>query len=182
MADVIHRVTREYKRSVHTPDFSTVDWIINPDLSNVSNVPEKYWKISGDDVVEMSLGEKEDVDNADLITYKATKFSDIDRRTDELISQGFVFNQMQFSLSGPAQARMMGINQIRDDSAVIYPIRWNNIDDTDYYDIPNAETFRNFYLAGVGAYRSFVDSGTELKNSVRAATTPAEVDAVIDSR
>ena len=58
MADVINRLTKEYKISVNTPDFPLSEWIINPDLSQVFNIPYKYWKIVGDSVIEMTAEEK----------------------------------------------------------------------------------------------------------------------------
>ena len=70
MANVISKtpnisgVIYEYKTSVNTPDYSTDDWLINPDVSGLSSVEKKYWKVSGSDVVEMSAGEKDTVDAA----------------------------------------------------------------------------------------------------------------------
>lgn len=37
-------------RSANTPDFDPGAWIINPDLSAVEGVPDRYWTISGDTV------------------------------------------------------------------------------------------------------------------------------------
>ena len=62
MADVVNRNSREYLRSVNTPDYPESIWIINPDLSAVAQVPQKYWKIVGDLVVEMTPEEKEIAD------------------------------------------------------------------------------------------------------------------------
>jgi len=59
MSDVVNRVTGELKKSVNTPDYPTADWIINPDLSSLTSVPNKYWKVSGDDVLEMTQAEKD---------------------------------------------------------------------------------------------------------------------------
>lgn len=64
MADVVNRTTVQYLRSVNTPDYPTGSWIINPDLSALASVPEKYWKVVGDTVVEMTAGEKAAVDAA----------------------------------------------------------------------------------------------------------------------
>ena len=63
MANVLHRTTFEYKLSVNTPDFPIGTWVINPDLSPVSGVPKKYWKLTGDILSEMSAGEKSVVDD-----------------------------------------------------------------------------------------------------------------------
>jgi hypothetical protein len=49
-----------------------VDWIINPDLSSVVGIAEKYWKISGDSVLEMTSEEKAIVDAAEAGATPAT--------------------------------------------------------------------------------------------------------------
>ncbi len=68
MADIINRTanakgTYKYQQSVNTPDFPTITWLINPDLSGVSGVPGKYWKVVGETVVEMTQPEKDFVDS-----------------------------------------------------------------------------------------------------------------------
>ena len=65
MSDVIHRTTLELKLSVNTQDFPTGTWIINPDLSALGGVAEKYWKIVVDAVLEMTQVEKDAVDAAE---------------------------------------------------------------------------------------------------------------------
>lgn len=64
MASVISRTTLEFRRSVNTPDFSSEDYIINPDMSAVAGLPSKYWKIVGDDVLAMTQLERDAVDEA----------------------------------------------------------------------------------------------------------------------
>lgn len=83
MANAIHRTTRDYrgyllrKYSVNTPEYSTDNWLINPDLSNVQGVPEYYWKVTGTPpggiVEEMSPGEKATVDSDRLSQIKTSK-------------------------------------------------------------------------------------------------------------
>jgi hypothetical protein len=65
MSDVLNRTTKQYIRSVNTPDYPDIDWLINPDLSSVISIPSKYWKIEGDLVVEMNSEEKAAVDAAE---------------------------------------------------------------------------------------------------------------------
>ena len=67
MADVIKRTANadgvyEYKKSVNTPDFPAATWLINPDVSALSAVPQRHWKVVGETVVEMSTAEKTIVD------------------------------------------------------------------------------------------------------------------------
>jgi len=123
-----------------------------------------------------------DPNNFTLAEAKICKCAGIDHRTLELIAQGFVFAGKTFSLSQAAQSRLLGINQVRDNPAVTYPINWNTIDDSDVYPVPDSATLFSFYLTAMGTYRAHVDSGTTLKDQVRAATTKAEVEAIIDPR
>lgn len=67
MANVIKKVanadgTHTYLESVNTPEYPTADWLINPDVSALSAVPRKHWKVSGASVVEMSVAEKAVID------------------------------------------------------------------------------------------------------------------------
>jgi hypothetical protein len=57
---------KEFLPSANTPDYSgNTDALINPDLSSVAGVAVKYWKRSGNSVVEMSAGEKASLDTAE---------------------------------------------------------------------------------------------------------------------
>jgi hypothetical protein len=62
MANVINRTTGQYLVSVNTPDYLPADWIINPSVPD--GVAQKYWKVVGDSVVEMTAEEKAQVDGA----------------------------------------------------------------------------------------------------------------------
>ena len=113
---------------------------------------------------------------------KSIKFGAIDDKTSALIGAGFTFSSKQFSLSVEAQCRIIGIHQVRDDAAVTYPIKWNTKSDNDYLELADSATVHNFYLTALGTYRAHVDSGTTLKDEVRAATTVTAVDAIVDNR
>lgn len=66
MANVLHRTTKQYLTSVNTPDYPTVDWIINPDVSAVAGFATKHWTITGDVVTLMTQAERDAVDAAEL--------------------------------------------------------------------------------------------------------------------
>lgn len=66
MANVLNRSTLKYLESVNTPDYPVENWVINPDMSGVASVPQKYWKLIGDVPSEMSTEEKQLVDQANL--------------------------------------------------------------------------------------------------------------------
>jgi hypothetical protein len=83
MANVLNRTSLIYLMSVNTPDFPVGDWVINPDLSPVSGVPAKYWKLTGDVLSEMSQAEKDAVDAAELAAQVATTSATV---VDRLLS------------------------------------------------------------------------------------------------
>lgn len=59
MSNVLHRTTLEYLSSVSTVKYLDGNWLINPALPTC---PKCYWKVVGDNVVEMDAGEKAAVD------------------------------------------------------------------------------------------------------------------------
>lgn len=83
MASVLNRTTKEFLRSVNTPEYDVAEWIINPDLSALAGVPIKYWKISGDAVTEMTQAEKDAVDAAEQSARVAAIKAALKARFDE---------------------------------------------------------------------------------------------------
>lgn len=67
MANVLHRITKEYRISVNTPDFPSSDWIVNPDLSAVAGQPSKYWQIVGDNVSLLTPAARNVIDDNEFI-------------------------------------------------------------------------------------------------------------------
>lgn len=85
MADVLNRTTVQLLLSVNTPDYPVIDWIHNPDLTDVEGVPQKFWKIEGDIVTEMSPAEKTIVQNqldADQLEQEKIDATDEDNTGD----------------------------------------------------------------------------------------------------
>ncbi len=66
MASVLNRATKEFRKSVNTPDFNVAEWIINPDLTDVAGSPRRYWKITGDIVTPVDASERITIDAAIL--------------------------------------------------------------------------------------------------------------------
>jgi len=70
MSNVLNRTTKQFLRSANTPDYPTVDWIHNPDLSAVAGQPSKYWIITGDVVTLMDSAAMAVVDAAEAQSLK----------------------------------------------------------------------------------------------------------------
>lgn len=115
-----------------------------------------------------------------LALAKQAKCKEIDTRTDELVGAGFTFGAKQFSLSLSAQLTLIGARLSKTD--LTYPVEWNTIDDGDKHSIANFGELDTFFLTALGTVRAHLDSGTSLKDQCRAATTIAELDAVVDNR
>lgn len=156
----------------------------------------RYVAVSEDDSDELrikfagdiSAGDKTSLDGAvtahtttaTLEEHKNKKHMAVDGRTRELIAVGFSHASKQFSLSPAAQQKLAYMHSMKD--SLTYPVKFNAIDDQDVLSIADATEMDAFCQAGVDAVRSHLDSGTALKDSVRAAADKAEVDAVVDSR
>lgn len=108
------------------------------------------------------------------------KLREIDQRTDELILEGFVFKAMRFSLSLEAQTRLAWLTQNR--NHLNYPILWNTIDNTSVLELQDAHMVDMFCAIAAKMCRACLDSGTELKSLVLAASTAAEIQAIEDDR
>lgn len=95
MADVVNKTTMEYRKSVHTPNYSDSEWWINPVLPSCE---QKYWRNNNGVLDEMTIMQKADADQAEqdradevqaeiLIQDKIAEISRQDA-IDELVSEG----------------------------------------------------------------------------------------------
>jgi len=180
MADVLHKETLQYLKSVHTPNYDPEEWLINPDLSAVEGVDPKYWKIQDDKVLEMSGEEK---DTAYLEEVKAEAFQAIDARTREILAEGFSYRNERFSLSQAAQLRMTELIFLLDQDAPLdFPIVWNTLDDTWQIELSDSTEVRSFIQEGTQTVVSIINSGTSLKAQIRSALTISAVELIKDER
>ena len=79
MANVINRITRQYLKSVNTPDYPEKDWIRNPILPNCD---PSEWIIEGDLVRETTQSEK-DAKEAERLTEEQIKKDKADADKDK---------------------------------------------------------------------------------------------------
>lgn len=115
-----------------------------------------------------------------LAKEKASKFAEIDGRTSELIADGFSHGGETLSLSASARDSWLGLKL--DKAAVVYPVVINSLDDSTTISIADTAAVDALFTAARQKRREHIDSGRALKDSIRAATTLAEVRAVADSR
>jgi len=182
MATVIHRETKQILYSVNTPDYTEEIWVINPDFSNVDGVPQKYWKISGDSIVEMTQEEKSVVDAAELVEYKNLMLTEISNNSPVVLERdGFEFDSYVFPLTKESREQYLMLASMK--SVLQYPLLLDKKDETlPQYSILDEQVLDSFLLTVMGYANSVIDAGEALKADIRAATSKEEVDAVIDNR
>jgi len=135
--------------------------------------------ISDESVLNNTIALHESIN---LDEKKSIRYVEIDNNTVTLILQGFTYKNLVFSLSQNAQINILGLDNTRFDSAITYPIGYSTKDDSGHYDVVDATDLHNMYLTALATKKAWVDSGTALKDAVRAATNEAEVQAIIDNR
>jgi len=120
--------------------------------------------------------------NADVLleALKVQRRKEIDKRTTELVADGFEFAGITFSASVESQARIMAC--VIAGANAPFPIRWMSKDDTEYYDVEDADTMAAFYATGLGTLKDKIDLGTNLKIQINAATSVEMVNSIEDPR
>jgi hypothetical protein len=146
-------------------------YIYEPKFGNgdVSSVEGGYWV-------------KDNIKGLTLSEYKDLRYDEIDSKTEEKILLGFAYAGKVFSMSANAQTNILALDNTRDDPAMSYPITYNTLDDLDSYNVVDSTDLHNMYLTALGTKKAWVDSGTQLKDAVRAAIDEQAVQAIIDNR
>lgn len=154
----------------------------NPDLSAVEGVDEKYWKVVGDQVVEMTAEEKAVADAAPLGNAKLVRTMQVDEKTPKLIEAGFTYASKAFSLSENAQrnwSRLMVRSQL---GTLIYPVRISTTDSNIEHSLADAAEVQAFFETLDDAIQAHLQSGRDLKVRIQTAATQGALDGVTDDR
>lgn len=121
-----------------------------------------------------------DTSNLSLAQLKEYRYTEIDNKTGELISQGYTYNGIVFSMSANAQSNLLGTYSSKD--LLSYPFAWNSKDDSSTYQIADATEMTTFFMTALATKKAHQDSGTTLKTEVRDAVDIAAVNLIIDNR
>lgn len=191
VAVVIHRTDRDADYSllmefnVDDGVYTTANWIHNPDLSGVASVVMKYWKTSGDTVVEMSAGEKTAADATIYSDHSAVMkeaiYQQIDQVTRDRIASGFTHMSSEFSLSETAQLNWTRLRLLQQLGDISYPLEVSTKDD-DTYMIDDSDELDTFFGSMSSAIDTELTAGRDEKDTVQAMTTVAALQAWTDSR
>lgn len=161
-------------------DFSSDGSFDGASETQLSDVPSSL-KVYGEEnqVSNWNGSTFSDIDS--VSAARMHKNAEIDKRTVELINEGFTFNTKTFSLSTEAQIKWQGMKTGSDNGLLTYPVKITTIDDLED-SLADATAVNDFFAAGLSAVKGHLDSGRALKVDVANATTVAEVNAVVDNR
>ena len=180
--DVLHRTTKELRRSVNEPDYQLEDWIHGPDLSAVAGYDSRYWVISGD-TVSLATGDALAAIEAEVLAEaKAAKIAAIDAKTSQLIEDGRVtVNGEDISTRLTAQVSLTALQNLVSLGIASFPQEWSATDGQTYTITSQADFVR---IAGIVTTFVMVKkaAGRALRSQVLACTTVAQVNAIVDDR
>ena len=142
--------------------------------------------LSGAEVTILNGAVAAESGDAELALVKEAKFAAIDAHTQGLIGEGFLFDTKVFSLSSNAQSYWNGIGNLISNNMLVeptdFPLVINSLDDATTYSLQTIAQCLQFFGAASATVKNRLESGTALKDQVRAATTVAEVNAIVDNR
>lgn len=138
-----------------------------PTETEKTNIIDFYNNITGSDWLDF---------------YKAEKMEEININTETLIQAGYTYSGLTFSLSEKAQTNILALYSTKDDPNLTYPIVFNTIDDLDTFEALDALTIANIYYSALTTKKTYIDSGTVLKEQIRVATSAAQIDLIQDNR
>lgn len=182
MADVLNRTTRELLRSVNTPDYPAADWIANPDLSAVAGLPAWQWVIEGDAIRPPTTSEMAAIEAARLPAAKADRIAAIDAKTAQIVTSGIEIGAgIWISTSLPATQNLQNFVHFLNMAVAELPQDISTLDGGIYTIANMADMAR---IAGILArhHETSLGAGRQLRARVLAATTQAELDAIVDDR
>lgn len=181
MADVLNRITRELRTSQHEPDYNPAEWIINPDLSAVANVPQSRWVVDGDTIRPPDESELAAFLATELAAAKAVKIADVDAKTQSLLSLGVRVNGASVSTSIAAQTTLMGMRLSLAEGWISLP---QDISTTDggLHTIADQTEFTRVCQLVLGRVKSVLDQGRALREQVIAAADMTELASIVDNR
>ncbi len=122
------------------------------------------------------------VDNYDpMVDARRVKMAQIDHKTIELISKGFVYSGKTFSLSDNAEKKLITW-RIKADGGDATTRTAPTIDNGDTHTLIDAAAVIAFTDAAFDVIQGHIDTGEALRASVRAAADQDAIDAVADTR
>lgn len=118
----------------------------------------------------------------DLLQYKHYRIDEVNLKTTELIEGGYTWAGKQFPLSTNGQINLLGLVNASQLGMLTFPIDLNTLNDEGRHPIQDTTEVYNIFGTALGTKKSYLDSGTTLKEAIMDCTTDYEVSQIIDNR
>lgn len=182
MANVLNRTTKQYLLSVNTPDYPETEWIINPDLSGVKDLPVSHWIIDGDSVRPPNEEEAPAINAGVLEEQKMARLAEIDGRTAFLLQQPIeiepgAFVDMTSDTYKTLQDIVVGVS-----FGVLSLPQSIPLTDGGSYTIELNSDLAKMMGIIIGRRRSIAETANRLRNTIKDATSLELLEAIIDTR
>lgn len=112
-----------------------------------------------------------------LDQLKEERYSQVDQRTGELITQGFPFAGHTFSMSINAQINWSNFPNIPD---ALFPLNIMDVNESVF--VCSLANKMNFYFTALNWKNQALQSGSILKGQIKACADDACVNAIVDNR
>jgi hypothetical protein len=117
----------------------------------------------------------------DLTGYGSLKIAEINQRTDELLTMGFLYDGHRFPLTSAYAATYIGLTVVDQRNAIAFPVHLKDMHNG-VYAVPDKTTLKTILASAAAGIMEIQDGETQLRNALNAATTKEEIDAIVDTR
>lgn len=189
MADVFNDATKQYLKSVNTPDYvgEGLPWTAVPrataDALIAAGTPTSQWKLDGGALVAMTAQEQHDRIYPTLADYKSAQMALCDLECVRRYGMGFTYESKQFSLSLPAQINHNGGTHQRSRWTADgrFPLRVSTIDNGDSLSLQNEAEVSAFTNEAADHSLATHQDCQAVKHAVRDAVDVGAVDTTTES-
>jgi len=182
MANVLNRITKEYRVSVNTPDYSESEWVINPNLSAVKDLPVSHWIIDGDEVRPPNEAESAIIDAEVLSLQKQVALAEVDNKTAMLLQSPIMLGEDGFV--------DMASDTYKSIQDIVMGVKYGIIELPQSIPLIDGGTFtiedetKLMQVIGVifGRRRAIAEAGNALRNRIRDAVSLDALSTIQDER
>ena len=149
-----------------------------------------YFDSEPDDEIKLEILDfYNTISEADCLhVYQTLKMNEFRIKTNQLISEGYIYSGKTFALSRGVdgnyttdpQTNILALYTSREQLS--YPVIFMTIDGFDYFVCLDSRTIEAMYLAALATKKAHEDSGTTLIQSVTNSTTRLQVESIVDPR
>jgi hypothetical protein len=116
-----------------------------------------------------------------LEILKEDRNIEIDKRTDELILGGFIYNNILFGLRHADQMNWIGIKLASDSGMITFPFPVTT-KDSSVYNLVSTADVAGFFGTGLSVMTSYMTGGRDIKVLINNAVDEIALNTIVDNR